>query len=333
MKKVLVIRFSSIGDIVLTTPVIRAIRKQTHAEIHLLTKTAYADIYRSNPNIFKVHTIDPDKQQTISHLLKEGFDHIVDLQKNLKSYRIKRRLHVQTSSFPKLNRKKWMLVNFKLNRMPKLHIVDRYFEAVKKLGVKNDGQGLEYYIPARDEVSPSEISNQLCQPYIAYAIGGQHFTKIMPPEKIASIVSRLSLPVVLLGSASDKQSAETILKSSTHTKLINQCGRLNLNQSASIIQQAAVVICHDTGLMHIAAAFNKPIVSIWGNTVPELGMYPYMPLNNQAFHIAEVKGLSCRPCSKIGFQKCPKKHFKCMLYQDENQIVSTTNQFISNTQS
>ena len=72
---------------------------------------------------------------------------------------------------------------------------------------------------------------------------------------------------------------------------------------------AASIITHDTGLMHIAAVFNKPIVSIWGNTVPEFGMYPYQVDKST---ILEVKGLACRPCSKIGYQKCPKGHFKCM---------------------
>lgn len=88
---------------------------------------------------------------------------------------------------------------------------------------------------------------------------------------------------------------------------------MTLNESAALLKQASVVITHDTGMMHIAAAFQKKIISIWGNTVPDFGMYPY--LNNEyrnSFKIIENNDLSCRPCSKIGFDKCPTGHFKCM---------------------
>ena len=91
-------------------------------------------------------------------------------------------------------------------------------------------------------------------------------------------------------------------------EVYNACGKFNLNQSASLLKEAVVVFSHDTGLMHIAAAFGKKIYSIWGNTIPEFGMYPY----RTQFVIFENKKLKCRPCSKIGFDSCPKKHFKCM---------------------
>ncbi|MFT7226079.1 MAG: ADP-heptose:LPS heptosyltransferase, partial [Neolewinella sp.] len=91
-----------------------------------------------------------------------------------------------------------------------------------------------------------------------------------------------------------------------------------------LVRKAATVVTHDTGLMHVAAAFRKPIVSIWGNTVPDLGMYPYLPgqeaLEKQRRQ--EVVGLSCRPCSKIGHQACPQGHFRCILNQDPEAIAS-----------
>ena len=110
----------------------------------------------------------------------------------------------------------------------------------------------------------------------------------------------------------------------------NACGRYNLFQSASLIKQSEVVISHDTGMMHIAAAFNKKIISVWGNTVPEFGMYPYLPLNPENSFVAEVKNLYCRPCSKIGKTSCPKGHFKCMMDIDIDMINSAVKNMQSN---
>jgi ADP-heptose:LPS heptosyltransferase len=127
---------------------------------------------------------------------------------------------------------------------------------------------------------------------------------------------------VLLGGNTDKAVGEEVVNA-LGNKVYNACGKYNINQSASLLRQSNGVITHDTGLMHIAAAFNKKIVSVWGNTIPEFGMVPYfgnnLPTNGSI--IAEVKGLSCRPCSKIGYDTCPKQHFKCMNLIDEAIIV------------
>lgn len=321
VKKILLIRFSSIGDIVLTTPVIRALKEQTGCELHVLTKKRYSQLFIGNPHITQIHSFEKVPGECLPLLEKEQFDFIIDLQKNLRSLKVRKSLGVVSYTFPKLNVKKWLLVNTKINRMPDLHVVDRYFMAVKKLGVTNDHRGLEFYIPEKDEVNPSQVAVSFCNGYIAMVIGGQHTTKIFPPEKAADLISRLAFPVVLLGGPEDKQRGEDICSLCRHTEIINTCGTLSLNQSASLVKQARLVITNDTGLMHIAAAFSKPILSIWGNTVPELGMYPYMPGKENLFVIAQVEGLSCRPCGKLGFPKCPKKHFKCMMDQDVNLMA------------
>ena len=325
MKKVLLIRFSSIGDIVLTTPVIRVLKKQLGCELHVLTKPQYASITENNPNVDLVYTLNGDLKDIISQLRSEEYDFVVDLQKNIRSSRVRKGLGKPSGTFPKYNKEKWLLVNFKINRLPDVHIVDRYFEAVKPLGVTNDGKGLEYYIPGKDKVNPVDIHPELKRKYAAFSIGGRHNTKKMPPEKIAEIIEKLKMPVILLGGEEDKAAGEIIVAASLNLKVWNVCGNYNLNQSASIIQQAGVVLTHDTGLMHIAAAFNKSIVSIWGNTVPAFGMYPYLPGNEKKSVITEVKDLRCRPCSKLGYKKCPKKHFKCMMEQDTDFIANEAN--------
>lgn len=315
MKKILIIRFSSIGDIVLTTPVIRCIKEQKpNTEIHFLTKVSFKSILENNPNITKIHTIEKDVKEVITQLQKENFDFVVDLHNNIRSMQTKNALSKPTSTFSKLNFKKWLLVNFKIDNMPKAHVVDRYMDTVKKSGIKNDNKGLDYFIPAKDEVSLSSLPVSHQNGYIGFVIGAKHFTKQLPTEKIISICKKVNKPIILLGGKEDITRAEAIEKA-VGNNIYNACGKYNLNQSASLIKQATKIITHDTGLMHIAAAFKKEIISVWGNTVPSFGFSPYLP--DPKSKMVEVKNLSCRPCSKIGYDKCPKGHFKCMMEIDE----------------
>jgi ADP-heptose:LPS heptosyltransferase len=329
LKKILVIRFSSIGDIVLTTPVIRCIKQQLKCELHVLTRKQYADLTRNNPHVDKVHPYSNDLDELISVLKKENFHHVVDLQRNMRSLKVRRKLGKPSSSFPKLNRQKWLLVNFRVNKLPHVHIVDRYFHAAAPLGVTNDGRGLDYFIPEKDKVSVSSLNKALARGYVGFVIGSRHETKMLPVGKIAETINKLQLPVVLLGGTEDKARAEEVMMLTRQSRVMNTCGQFSLNQSASLVEQAKVVITNDTGLMHIAAAFNKPIISVWGNTVPDFGMYPYLPEGKGQSFISEVDGLMCRPCSKLGYKKCPKKHFDCMMMQDVDVIVKKVDEFIT----
>lgn len=309
MPKVLVVRFSSIGDIVLTTPVVRALKQQLNAEVHYLTKQAFRGIVANNPNIDKVITIEKRVEEVAAELQAANYDFVVDLHHNLRSMQVKRLLGKPSASFPKLNVQKWLLVNLNINRMPPVHIVERYFEAVKPLGVNNDGLGLDYFIPPADEVALTALPESHRSGYIAVTVGAKFGTKQLPIAKLIAIIERLQRPVVLLGGPDDQERAAA-LEAACGGLIYNACGKFNLNQSASLVRQAERVIAHDTGLMHIAAAFHKRIHSVWGNTVPALGMTPYLPAEGSA--IVEVSGLRCRPCSKIGYATCPKGHFRCM---------------------
>ena len=306
----------------------RTIKQQTDYELHVLTKKQYEGLYKANPNINKVHSFVKHITECLIDLKNEKFDVIVDLQKNLRSHQVKRELKVKSYTFPKLNIEKWLLVNFKINKLPNVHIVDRYTKAVEPLGIVNDKKGLEYYIPADDEIAPENIDPRLKDGYISFVIGGQHHTKILPTEKAALIISKINLPAVLLGGIDDKERGQEIIRLAPDSDIINTCGELNINKSASLVKSSKVVITNDTGLMHIAAAFNKPVISIWGNTIPEFGMYPYMPKNPTNCFISEVEGLRCRPCSKLGYKKCPKKHFRCMMDQDVDAIVKQIRKFL-----
>ncbi|HDJ33539.1 MAG TPA: glycosyltransferase family 9 protein [Bacteroidetes bacterium] len=316
----LVIRMSSIGDIVLTTPVIRGLKQQVeHAQVHFLVKEAFYPVVRANPYIDRIHIFRGNLGDTIRELRKEQFDYIIDLHHNIRSSLIKKCLRLMHFSFRKLNFRKWLLVRFKINTLPQLHIVDRYLETVRLFDVKNDGEGLDYFIPPEDELDRSAFPEPFRKGYVLMVAGAAHATKKLTAEQMAEIICRMNLPVVLAGGPAEEEEAKLIQSLCPGIDVWNTCGEFNINRSASLVRQSSVVITPDTGLMHVAAAFRKPVISVWGNTVPEFGMTPYMP--HPASTIFEVKGLSCRPCSKIGYDRCPKKHFHCILKQPLNDIT------------
>lgn len=327
MTKILVIRFSSIGDIVLTSPVLRCIKEQIKdVELHYLTKFQYASLVDTNPYVDKVHVWSDENEEVLLNLKKENFDFVVDLHKNMRTATVKSYLRKKSASFPKLNIQKWFLVNFKWNKLPDVHIVDRYFETVKSLGVKNDNKGLDFFIDIENKAFKTRF--EAIEKYIVVAIGAQFATKRMPAEKLCKILKNLPTPIVLIGGSDDREEGMKIKNLLPNQDINNTCGGLSLHESAKVIKDALLLITHDTGMMHIGAAFDLPIISLWGNTVPAFGMYPYRPQAPHSFSIHEVKNLSCRPCSKIGFQKCPKEHFKCMMEQDVEEIKMKIDEYL-----
>lgn len=325
--KFLIIRFSSIGDIVLTTPVIRCLKEQVeNAEVHYLTKPQFSSVLKNNPYIDKLHILKEDLNSTISDLKNEDFNYIIDLHHNLRTLRIKQKLNKIAFSFDKLNIKKWLIVNFKINKLPNIHIVDRYLKTLELFDVNNDDKGLDYFIDESEKVNIKEFPKKFHDGYVALVIGAKHETKKLPENKLLELVGKIKRPIILLGGNEDYENGEILTKDNSN--IFNTCGQYSINQSASLIEQSDIVISHDTGLMHIASAYKKKTISIWGNTIPEFGMHPYLPSNfkNKGnYWIFEVDGLGCRPCSKIGYKKCPKKHFKCMQNIDIDKIVELVN--------
>ena len=318
--KILIIRFSSIGDIVLTSPVIRCLKEQLGGlELHYLSKRSYETLLSANPYLDKIHYLEKSMLNCISALKKEKFDYVIDLHHNLRTLWIKLNLGVRSSSFNKLNKQKWLLVNFKQNVLPPVHIVDRYLQTVEFLGIKNDAKGLDYFLNKSYNLSNLLPNTHLS--FVAVVIGAQHATKRLPFDKLVELCKNITCSVVLLGGLEEKDEGEKIAEMAG-LHVINGSGRFKLDESAFLISKANKVITHDTGLMHIAAAFNKPIISVWGNTVPEFGMYPYKTDHSKLF---QVKELDCRPCSKIGYNACPKGHFKCMNLIQIEQIIKEVN--------
>lgn len=324
--KILVIRLSSIGDIVLTTPAIRCLKLQLpDIELHFLTRKRFKDVTIANPYIDKFHYFDDNFNATIDEINAEQFDYIIDLHKNLRTFRLYLETDTRTRwlSYRKLSVQKFLLTKLGINLMPGIHISQRCIKALRKLGVKDDGRGLDYFVPQEQEIKIEQdipVSHQMG--YVAIVIGASYYTKKLPVQKLQQLCNAIVYPIVLVGGKEDQAEGNEISKADP-VKIYNACGKFSLNESADIVRRAKMIVSHDTGFQYIACAFQKKVLAIWGGTSPKLDVEPYygssIPPKHQNFI---VPGLSCQPCSNYGTRTCPKKHFKCMQQQDIDAIAS-----------
>ncbi len=328
--KFLIIRFSSIGDIVLTTPVVRCVKKQMeNAEVHFLTKISFKTVTEHNPYVDKFFYYDDNLVSLIKELKEEKYDYIIDLHKNIRSYRIRWALRCKTLSYKKESIEKFLLTKLHINIMRKRHIVLRNLDAVARLGVKDDGFGLDYFIGEKENVRVEDLPASHSMGYVAIVIGASYYTKKLPVYKLRELCSTLNYPIVLVGGKNDTEEGNAVA-AVDNVKVYNACGKFSLNESAHIVKNAKLVISHDTGLQYIASAFNKPTLAVWGGTSPKLDVEPFYGdrfLSTQKrspYKNIFVAGLSCQPCSNFGTKKCPRGHFKCMHLQDIDLIIKET---------
>jgi len=319
--KILVIRFSSLGDVIYTTPVVRCLKQQLpDAEVHFITKPQFKYIYEGNPYLDKLLLLKEKLNDTIAEIKAEKYDCIIDLHSNLRTRIIKLRTGIRSYTYNKQTLLKWLSLKLRKQLVPPVHLVDRYLKAAAPLGIVNDNKPINYFIKNSYDITtllPATHHNG----YVGFIIGAAHFTKRMPNEKIISVCRQLNRPVVLLGGNDVKENG-AMVAAAVGKNAYNACGATSLDESVFLVSRAASIIGFDTGLTHIAEAFNKPIASIWGSTVPELlGVQPYK------IDKALISGvhLSCRPCSKYGLAKCPLHHFKCMKEINEKEIVDFCN--------
>lgn len=319
--KILVIRFSSIGDIVWTTPVVRVLKTQLpDASVHFCTKKQYRAMVEPNPHIDKVHFLEDDINALVQKLKQESFDLVIDLHSNIRSRIIKWRLGKKTLTYSKHSWARWLLVQTKLNYVPQTHIADWYMDALKPLGVLPDGKGLDFFIAPENEVKLETLPTELQNGYVALVIGASEWNKRLPLPKLIELCERLTCPVALVGGKEDAEQGDLLVQAfekNDNVFVFNACGKYNIAQSASIVQQARFTVGHDTGLTHIAAAFGRQVYAIYGGTISQY-LYPYTP--NRV--IIENEQLACRPCSKAGKAYCPQKHFKCMQDLDFHKIAT-----------
>jgi heptosyltransferase-2 len=319
LRKFLLIRFSSIGDIVLTTALIRCLRKKfPEAEIRFLTKKSFVPLLLNNPYLDGVIGMEKELSEVKPIIRAWKPDQIIDLHSNLRSGLLKISLGLPSATIPKFSFKRWIMVQTqKRKAIP--HINERYFSVVKKFGVEYDAQGLDYYFLEAENNLLAWFQSLQLSDFDVWVIGATHFTKRLPEQKVMEGIKLRNRKVILVGGQNEQAAGERIAAACPELAL-NFCGKTNYDQTAYLIKQSTLVFSNDTGFMHIAAALKKKIVSFWGGTVPELGMTALLPNEMNEAVIIQNNEIPCRPCSKIGKSECPLKHFHCMEQLDMHAI-------------
>ena len=309
IKKILVIRLSSIGDIVLTTPLLRSMQiVWPDARIEYCTKAPFVSLLAENPRLSAIYTLEAPPT--------DAYDLVVDLQNNLRSHAIVRSLHKRhLVHYRKANWKKWLLVQCKINLYgPYRSVVDRYRDALKEFALSGDFLGCELY-PSSSERAFASTFFDGGKKTLALCFGAKHFTKRYPPRSFSALLTLLlsetPVQVFLLGGKEDAPQASEIMETlpeALRPMALNLAGSCSLMQTAAILERSDAVLCNDTGLMHIASAFGKKLFLLFGSSSASFGFLPC----HAPFDLFEVEVLRCRPCSHIGRDRCPKGHFRCM---------------------
>ena len=316
--KILVIRFSSIGDIVLTTPIIRCLKLQTNAEIDFLTKTNYKEIIISNPNISEVYCISK-YSKTLEVLRSKGYDIVIDLQNNFRSLKLRLQLGVKSYTYSKKSFKRYLLIYFGVNLLND-HVVDRYFTSVEKLNISNDNKGIDYFVTSKG----FNIDFNTEQDYICWCIGGTYEQKKLSVKQITDVVSKIELPILFIGGKAEREISSEIINKSKRTNLFDLCGNTSIDESAYLMKNSTLILTNDTGMMHLASAFSVPIISFWGCTKPSLGFAPYFP-NVKSENI--ITDLSKNPCSKHG-RHCRFQNQGCIKDINSNIIFNAVERLL-----
>lgn len=321
-QKILIVRLSSLGDILLTTPLIRSLKKTNlKLEIHFLLREEYQDVMVNNPYISNLITIkrEDSSSNTKDILSQNKYDYVIDLQNNLRSRLLTNSLKYPKVRFKKLSWQKFFLVKFKINKLSEAPpIPERYASVINDL--KLDDEGLDLFTDKKPSESLKGETN-----LIGFCPGSRHYTKMWPNEYYIELGKKIignGFDIVLFGGKDDKIICQEI--SSELSKCINLSNDNDILQTAADIEMCKAIICNDSGLMHAACAVKVPVIAIFGSTVKEFGFTPYRYKNL----ILENKSLTCRPCSHIGKSSCPKGHFKCMKEITPQLVYNTLIHFL-----
>jgi ADP-heptose:LPS heptosyltransferase len=322
INKILVIRLSSFGDIVLTYPSISLLRKYfPNAEINFLTKERYSSLVKMHKDIDNILLFKNESILDLRSLLKKNkYDLILDIHKNIRSVFSTIFLASEIIRYKKGTLKKLLLVSLKLNFIKEIiPVYKRYILALDKV----------HYIENFDFTTTDLVFDKkpiIKEPYILIAPSSKHFTKTLPKETFEKIIKELqNKNIVLIGDNSEADKSICSYLSSISQNIINYCGKTDFTELVNIVYNSELVLCNDSGILHLAESLGKKIVVFFGSTVNEFGFYPQL----KSTVIFENKNLKCRPCTHIGKNKCPKKHFACMSKFDLNEILKNIYENIS----
>jgi len=343
--KILVCRFSSLGDVLLTTPVLRLLRKKfPSAQIDFLVKKEFADVLRFNRHISRIREFSGNNfiqlAECRSALQKAHYDIVIDLHNSLRSRFLRFLLARQVFVVRKDIIKRWLLVNFKKNYYPSIiSVPEKYIRTIAPLGIVNDDEGLEL---CTDENTSGCLQTKFTEwnidgntPLFVIAPTAKHTTKMWLPEYYIALGKKIAkehnAKICVSGAGEEKKYCDNIaseINAACAHSAISTAGILSLLETAALVERCSAVITNDSAMMHIAAALQKKVIAIFGSTVEEFGFFPYRTNNKVVQNI----GLQCRPCSHIGKYECPQLHFKCIkdisvehVYESLLQLLGATN--------
>ncbi len=314
--KILILRLSSLGDIVLTTPLLVALReKYPESRIDLVIASEYETLAQVLPAVSRVHVFN--KRSGFSGLLalrnqlrEEKYDYVLDVHDVLRTKILRQGLGKHVSVIDKRTFKRWLLVKFKYDLLKgEPDVIGRYFEAAKKLGITDDGR------------APTLKATHVRDPKrIAIAPSARHWNKRWPVEhfqRLGNTLLEKGYELTFYGSRAEIALIEEIRKGLHNGKHRSLAGELDLTDAAHSLAKCSAAITNDSGLLHVAEAVGTPVVALFGPTVKQFGFAP----RAASAVVLEVEGLYCRPCTAIGSSECPEKHFRCMREVGPEQVV------------
>jgi heptosyltransferase-2 len=346
LNKTLFVRFSSVGDLLLTTPALRSLRRRfPECRIDVLVRSEYAGLLRGNPSCNTI--LEFPAGGTLAELLRlrervrqAGYDLIVDLHGSLRSRILCHGLR-NVVRFRKRVIPRWLLLRFKADWYSlwggSPGMAERYLEALRPWGVRDDCGGLEVFPPAEARAAADELAATVWpsgreEGMVGIAPSARHATKRWPWEHFAETGAELSRKhrkgVIIFGGAEDRELCGSVSRRIRElhptVELLDASGRLPLLGTAALMDRCAVVVTNDSGLMHLAAARKRRIVACFGSTVRQFGFYPPAELSI----VVEEHGLPCRPCTHIGRAECPLGHFRCMTAIAPARVTAAASAFI-----
>lgn len=324
--KILIIRLSSLGDVILTQSVAAEIKNQfPAAELHFITKKNYVPLLEAFGCIDQIHIWEEYKSfSQLRKLAKNKFELVIDLQNKFNSFLIK--LILNSSKICTYNKQHTLRRNIVKHKTSNTisSTIDLYFSALQKIGKVPSGWKAPQLQPVSQLSSATAKSISSSKPNLAIFPGALHKTKQYPPELFSAVIEQLEdkLNIILLGSASEKKIADQIMEK-TQKPVHNLCGNLDLAQLITFISKMDIILSNDSGPMHLAAALQKPQIAIFGATHPKLG---FAPNNKNA--VILTANLACQPCSLHGSSTCPLGHLKCLRTIEPTRIVKAVSQQI-----
>ncbi len=311
MKKILVVRFSSIGDVIITTPILKSLRgRYPEAQIDYLTKHQFVCLIQHNPDLDHAIGYNPAVMSLKSlkkQLQAEGYDLLIDLHNSLRTRYLRVGLASTTMVYGKPYLRRWLLTRFGVNLLRHAKpIYQRYYQACSGLGLQ---EHCNYFVHFSSCDAQSVANYTSGKKPILISLSAAHATKKWSVENFAQLIDKLpDEQIIILGGEKEKQEADDLKKLCVNSdKIIDLSGELNLLQTAALMKNAKLLLCHDSGLLHLAQSQLLPCVAIFGCTTRDLGFFPI----RDNCQVVQVE-LSCRPCTAKGLPDCPRGHFNCM---------------------